>query len=167
MKQLVILLCVMSAMAWGQNGFNTLVPDTPVNILVHSDDVYVEGHWVPVDKDDKNSVMTGPSVSEINCTPKVCSEAQANIVAIGNTFTLHADNLEYTVERWNSKEIVAATVGGICRVRTVLKFYRVNKHVYWMQSLSEPTNDLPKMRKDLCNAVGMYLELKANTVFKR
>lgn len=168
MSLFVILLFTMfSTAAWGQNGFTTLVPDQPANIQVTSGDVYVEGHWMPVNKDDKKSAMTGPSVSQINCTPKVCSEAQANMVVLGNTFTLNADTVEYTVERWNSKEIVAATIVGICRVRTVLKFDLVNKRVYYMQSLSEPTNDLPKMSKDICNGVGMYLELEANAVFEK
>jgi hypothetical protein len=37
----------------------------------------------------------------------------------------------------------------------------MQKRIYWMQTLSEPLTDVPKMSKDVCNAVGMNLELKA------
>src|ERR1700751_2089834 len=137
-KQFVIVACLMlSTTAWGQHGFSTLVPDKPVHLQVESDSLYVTGHWMPVNKDDKKSVMTGPSVSEITCDRKVCNEKQANIVVTGNAFTLIPDYVEYTVEHWNNKEVVASTVVGICRVRLVLKFALVNKQVFWMQYLSD------------------------------
>ena len=101
-----------------------------------------------------------------NRSEALCDEDEANIAVMGNTFTLSADRLEYRVERWTDKEIVAANVGGICRVRNVLKFDLVQKKVYSMQALSEPIDEkLPKMSKDACKLVGMNLELKTNTLW--
>jgi len=93
-----------------------------------------------------------------NRSEALCDEDEANIAVMGNTFTLSADRLEYRVERWTDKEIVAANVGGICRVRNVLKFDLVQKKVYSMQALSEPIDEkLPKMSKDACKLVGMNI----------
>lgn len=113
--------------------------------------------------------MLRPSISQISCdhSSKVCYEKQANVVVINDMFTLTADFVEYTVERWNKREIVASTVQGICRVRNVIKFDRVNSKVYWMQTVSEPLNDLPKKKQDTCNDAHMYLELKASTMWKK
>ena len=86
---------------------------------------------------------------------------------MGNTFALSAGCDEYTIERWNSKEIVASNVGGACKVRNVIKFDRVHKRVYWMQALSEPIDDLPKGLKDSCKLVGMNLELKNSTLWRK
>jgi len=47
-----------------------------------------------------------------------------------------------------------------------MKFDRVQKRIYWMQTLSEPLTDLPKMSKDICDAVGMNLELKADAMWR-
>ncbi len=49
---------------------------------------------------------------------------------------------------------------------TSMKFDRVQKRIYWMQTLSEPLTDLPKMSKDICDAVGMNLELKADAMWR-
>ena len=124
---------------------------------------------MPTDPSDKKANLTGPSASEISCdrADKVCHETQANITVIGDSFALTADYLTYTVERWNAKEIVASTVGGRCRVRSVIKFDRVNKKVYFMQALSEPVTDLPKLAKDVCDASSMSLELKDGDLWRK
>jgi hypothetical protein len=167
-RALFVLFVFTASLVVGQNGFVTVIPDQPIDFLqVNDTNAWVSGHWVPVDPFDKKSEMTGPSVSEISCTRRVCNESSANITVIGNMFSLSSDNTEYSVERWDKKEIVASAVGGTCRVRTVLKFDREQKRVYWMQSLSEPVNDLPKMSQDACKLVGMYLELKASTMWRK
>jgi hypothetical protein len=77
------------------------------------------------------------------------------------------DYLEYKIERFNNKEIVAATTQGDCRVRTVLKFDLVHKRVYWMMAPSEPSNDLPRASRDACDSTQMNLELKGETMWGR
>jgi hypothetical protein len=62
---------------------------------------------------------------------------------------------------------VASHVEGSCRVRNVIKFDRVSSKVYWMQTLSEPLNDLPKREQDICKDAHMNLELKASTMWKK
>jgi len=155
----------------GQNGFDLLIPNDPPADVTQVGDSWasVKGHWVPVDPSDVNSRLAGPSTSEISCdrAEKVCRETQANITVMGNSFSLTADYIEYTVERWNNKEIVASNVGGVCRVRSVIKFDLVNKKVYFMQALSEPVTDLAKLSKDVCNATGMSLELKNSTMWRK
>jgi hypothetical protein len=171
MRPTLILVVVASAsMAFAQNGFVTTIPDEPVQFSQVGDDaVWIEGHWMPVDARDRKSQMLGPSISQISCdhSRKVCYEKQANIVVINDMFTLTADFVEYTVERWNKTEIVASTVEGDCRVRNVIKFDRVSSRVYWMQALSEPLNNLPKKEQDACSDAHMYLELKARTMWKK
>src|SRR5262249_44743621 len=143
---------------------------SPVDFSQVSDSAaWVEGHWVPVDPGDRKSRLPGPCISQISCDDagRVCYEKQANILVFGDMFSLNADYVQYTVERWNEKEIVASTTEGICRVRNVIKFDRVNRKVYWMMTLSEPLNDLPKWSKDACDDAKMYLELKASTMWKK
>ncbi len=161
----VLVTALLASAAWGQNGFNTVIPDSPVNLQVSDSYVSASGHWVSL---DKHSELSGPSVSEIFCDRKVCHESQANMTVFKDgTFTLYADHVEYTVERWNSKEIVAASIVGICKIRSVLKFDLAQKKVYSMQTLSEPINDMPKLSKDICSAAGMNLELKDIAAWKR
>jgi len=165
-KRFILLVVFTSLTAVAQNGFETTVPAEPITLRATATDAYVQGHWVA---QDKQSELTGPSVSEIFCDRKTqtCHESQANIAVTGNMFSLIADSLDYKIERWNEKEIVAKNIGGICRVLNVLKFDLVQKKVFAFQTLSEPTNDLPKMSKELCSHVGMNLELKAGTMWRK
>ena len=72
---------------------------------------------------------------------------------MGNTLTLTPDNLEYTVERWTPKEIVAFQLRRYLPVRNVLKFDLVEKRGYYSQALSDPVDSkMPKMSKDICSA---------------
>jgi len=168
MKPILILVFAFTSLATGQNGFDPVIPDEPVDFSQVNDTyAWVRGHWAAVDPTDKKDQLTGPSTSEISCgqNSKTCTDTNANIVVMGNTFALSGGHDEYTIERWNSKEIVASSVGGTCRVRNVIKFDRVQKHVYWMQTLSEPIGDLPKGLRDTCKLVGMNLELKNSTLW--
>jgi hypothetical protein len=171
MRRFVLLVVVISAsFALAQNGFVTTIPDEPVNFSQVSDgSAWIEGHLVTVDPSDRKSAMLGPSISQIFCdhSAKVCSEKQANIIVDGDMFSLTADYVEYTIERWNAREIVASHVEGSCRVRNVIKFDRVSSTVYWTQTLSEPLNDLPKREQDICKDAHMNLELKASTMWKK
>jgi len=165
---LILVSLILTAPLAGQNGFIPVMPDEPVDFSQVSDSyAWVRGHWVSADPTDKNDDLTGPSSSEISCSSKTCTDTSANIVVMGNTFALSGGYDEYTVERWNSKEIVASNVGGACRARNVIKFDRVQKRVYWMQALSEPVDDLPKALKGTCKLVGMNLELKAATMWRK
>ncbi len=163
MKKLIIILGLLMASAIGQNGFTTVIPDRPVSFFqVNDSSAWVKGHWVGSD-------MTGPSTSLIFCehSTKKCTDSTANIYVSGDTFALDSSQDDYTVERWDKREIVASNVGGICRVRDVIKFDRVQKRVYWMQTLSEPIDDLPKINQDMCKLVGMHLELKDSTEWRK
>ena len=171
MKLLWILGFILTApFALGQHGFETVIPNQPVDFSQITDSrAWLEGHWIAVDPNDKNSALTGPSASEISCDRqrKTCTDNNANIVVDGNAFSLSAAADEYTIERWNGKEIVASNIKGICRVRTVIKFDRAQKRVYLMQTLSEPIEELPENSKKLCKLAGLNLELKASTMWKK
>lgn len=163
MKKLIFVFVLLTAIAIGQNGFTTVIPDRPVNFSQVSDSsAWVKGHWVGPN-------MIGPSTSLIFCerSTNKCTDDNANIYSFGDTFTLDSSQEEYTVERWDKREIVASNVSGICRVRNVIKFDRVQKRVYLMQTLSEPLDDLPKIDQDVCKLVGLHLELKDSTTWKR
>lgn len=160
---IVLLVCVpLSAVA--QNGFNPIL-DEPISLQADSASAYVQGRWVAL---DKQSALPGPSVSEIICSASegYCHEAQANMAVFKDgSFTLTPDSVDYKIIRWNSSEIVAHNISGICRVLNVLKFDLRQKRVYSLQTLSEPVNDLPKMSQQICNAVGMRLELRGMSTF--
>jgi len=163
MKRLILIFGLLTASAAGQNGFTAVIADQPVNFSQVTDSsAWLKGHWVGSD-------MTGPSTSSIFCehSTRKCTDNNANIYVFGDTFTLDSSQDDYTVERWDKREIVASNVGGICRVRNVIKVDRVQKRVYWMQTLSEPIDDLPKINQDACKLVGMHLELKDSTTWKR
>lgn len=165
MKQILILVVLMagSLAAVGQNGFETVIPDRPVNLSqVNNSYAWVRGHWVGPD-------MTGPSTSEISCdhANKTCTDTTANLAVSGNAFSMSGSQDNYTVERWNSKEIVASNLAGDCRVRNVIKFDLVQKRVLFMQTLSEPIDDLPKGLQDICKLTGMHLELKDSTMWRK
>src|SRR5690349_17938322 len=146
------LISLASVTAIAQQGFDTIVPDQPVILHVNSNGVGVTGHWVAL---DQKSELSGPSVSEINCDHRKCVESQANMTVMKDgTFGLSADTVEYTIERWTEREIVASNVGGLCRVRNVLKFDFVEKRVFSLQTLSEPIDErLPQRTKETCKAV--------------
>lgn len=138
--------------------------DRPVEIQMTSGFVSVEGSWVAL---DERSTLAGPSVSRILCdkAESTCHESQSNITIIDNQFTLSADSVDYKIARWDSKEIVAQNISGVCRVLHVLKFDLQNKKVYTLDSLSEPVEDLPKMARDACNAIWLRLELRGGTSY--
>src|SRR5262245_37144886 len=95
----------------------------------------------------------------------MCHELQGNLVVSGNMFSLVPEAMEYKVVRWTSDEIVATSINGICKALNSLKFDRKNKRVYAIQSLSEPIENLPKMSRDICNAVGSRWELRGETMY--
>ena len=164
---LILVLFSVALCVQAQGGFTTIAPDRPVIIIQVPDagDVLVSGHWVVL---DNKSELTGPSVSEIHCDHEMCHESQANMTVFKDgTFSVDADYVEYEVERWNKNEIVAKNVRGICRMLNVLKFDLVQKKVYSLSTLSEPTNDLPKLSKEVCAVSGMNLELKDMTIWKK
>jgi hypothetical protein len=165
MKPILILAVVLasSLAALGQNGFNTVIPDRPVNLSqVNDSHAWVRGHWVGPE-------LTGPSTSEIHCdhASKTCTDTSANIAVSENAFSMSGSQDNYTIERWNSREIVASNLAGDCRVRNVIKFDLVQKRVLFMQTLSEPIDDLPKALQDACKFAGMHLELKDSTMWRK
>jgi len=163
-----LLLTLISLSAFGQNGYKPS-SETPPEPQVSRDSLYVTGLWTAIDKTDRPSQLAGPSVSEISCDRKegVCHESQANMsVFKDGSFTLSADQNDYTVSHWDSKQIVAQHIGGICKVRTVLKFELETKKIYALTALSEPLDSkMPQMSKDICNSISMRLELHGNTTF--
>jgi hypothetical protein len=168
MKCTLILSVMLATLpAAAQGGFQTVIPDKPINLQVTPDTLWVEGHWIAL---DKQSTLSGPSVSTISCDRHSgeCDEQQANITVMDNAFSLSADVLEYKIERWTNKEVVASNVAGICKVRNVLKFDLEAKRVFSLQTLSEPVDEkLPQMSKDACKKIGMNLELKASTMWAK
>src|SRR5690348_14489540 len=136
-----LLVLISSVLLFAQTGPPPFQPMTqhPVLLQADPDHIYVEGYWIPI---DKQSTPTGPSVSEISCERREsnCHEAQANIIVVSEgIFTLVAASVDYRILRWNSKEVVARNEPtGICRVVNVLKFDLQAKKVYALQTLSEP-----------------------------
>ena len=167
MSRFFVIFLLLSP-GFAQTGFETLLPPQPLGDTLHIEPSYVsvDGHWVATG----DSKMAGPSVSSISCDRNegICEEEQGNITVMGNLFNLSADHLEYKIERWTSKDLVAARIGGICRVRSVIKVDIAAKRVFFSEALSEPVDEkLPKMPKDICNMTGMNLELKQSTMFIR
>ncbi len=163
MNKLIVIFGLLTASAVGQNGFITTVPERPVEFSqVNDSSAWVKGHWVGAD-------MVGPTVSEIRCdhSTKTCTDKSATIYSFGATFTLDSSQDEYTVERWDKREIVASKIDGSCRVRNVIKFDRIKERVYWMQTLSEPIDDLSKSEQEACKLAHMHLELKGSTTWKK
>lgn len=165
-RLLVVLVMMFATLALGQHSqFNPIV-DSPVDFAQVSDSqAYVAGNWVAL---DERSKLPGVSVSEISCdrAQKVCHELQANLVFVGgDEFSLMPDAVNYNVVRWNSKEIVAQSIGGICKALNSLRFDLLTKRVYYLQSLSEPVESLPELSKKMCNAIGLRLELHAKSAY--
>lgn len=167
MSRAVLLFAIgvlLSTRLFAQGGFEVASPTEPLgggDLQIADDYVYAHGHWIALDDQSK---LTGPSVSTINCDHRegTCTENQGNMTVIGGMFTLSADSVDYKVERWNKKELVAANVGGACHIRNVLKFDFVEKRVFAMSALSEPIDDKePKLLREMCKASVMNLELKA------
>jgi hypothetical protein len=161
---LLATVALLSTRLFAQGGFEIALPVEKLGVgdlQVADDYVYAHGHWIASDEQSK---LTGPSVSTITCDHRegTCTENQGNITVIGGIFTLSADSVEYKVERWNKKELVAANVGGACHIRNVLKFDFVQRRVFTMSTLSEPIDDKePKLFRDMCRASAMNLELRA------
>lgn len=161
MKYLLIFIFLTTAVAMGQTEYVYVGAERPIDFSQVNDSLaYVSGHWVSSD-------LAGQSTSQISCvrTNMTCADAHAEIISIGKAFTLSGGEDEYRVERWNSREIVASAVGGICRVRNTIKFDRTQKRVYSMQTLSEPLNDLPADEQKICK-IQMQSELKDGTTFQ-
>ncbi len=169
MKKLVaaVLVLLFVTSAFGQGGFELATPAQPLgdSLIVwdgHNGTtlVTVAGHWE--DTPDLIHGLAGPSVSTISCdrSKAVCEEEHAFIKAMGNTFTVLATHLEYKVERWTDKEIVAEYVFKVCGVHEVLKFDLVQKKVF-----SRTTHSNEKL-SNLCG-VDLNLELKASTSWKK
>ena len=161
MKRIILILVLLSvATAMGQSGFKSvnLVEQNLSFVQVTDNAAYVRGHWVGGD-------LIGPSTSTIFCQhdSMTCTDDNAQLIPLGNTFTLSGGQDVYRIERWNHQEIVASNIGGICKIRNVIKFDRVHKQVFYMQTLSEPNPS------NLENCNPKYLiplsELKDSTSF--
>lgn len=166
MNRCFLIFVLLSSSGLAQSGFEPLLPPQPLGDTLHidPDSVSVQGHWVAVG----DSKLAGPSVSSLSCDRKEgsCEEEQGNITVMVDSFNLSADHLEYRIERWTTKDIVAARIGGICRVRSVIKIDITTKRVFYSEALSEPVDEkIPKMSKDICNLTGMNLELKQSTMW--
>jgi len=186
----VALWCLLSAIAVAQTGkaefaekpvkdgpFTHLI-DEPVRPSVHQDSVYALGVWVA---SGSSSAPAGPSVSDIYCSraENTCHEQMANIVAIGDDFSLNPDSANYRVTRWNENEIVAENrdvegplLAGPCHLMGILKIDLSHKKVYAYQTLTEPVlpTDGPKDKvidsEGMCKAANNTLwELHAQTMF--
>ena len=164
MKKLLLIVLLFPSVVFGQKFVPIL--DNPVDFFQVTDLMaYVNGTWKAMDAQSK---LSGVSVSEITCNKaeKVCHETQSTVYFKLGMVDIVPDYVEYSITRWNSHEIVAENIGGLCKVRSVLKFDRQAKKVFYLQSLSEPVDDtVPDMTKRICNAVGMNLELRARTTF--
>lgn len=152
--------------------------DEPAHMFVHEDTVNASGVWVA---SGSSSPPSGPSVSEISCSrpDRSCHEQMANIVVIGDTFSVNPDSADYQVTRWNETEIVAenrdvqaSPLAGNCHLLGVLKIDLLHKKVYAYQTLAEPVvpGDSPSGKlidsAGMCKAANNTLwELHDETMF--
>ena len=152
--------------------------DEPADLFVYKDAVHALGVWVA---SGSSSPPSGPSVSDIYCSrpDKSCHEQMANIIAIGDAFSLNPDSADYRVTRWNETEIVAENrdvqgplLAGKCHLLGVLKIDLLHKNVYAYQTLAEPVvpGDAPSDKlidsEGICKAANNTLwELHAETMF--
>lgn len=147
-----MVICVSTALAMGQNSYVGTTVDAPVDMeQVSETSAYVTGHWVGDD-------LAGPSTSEIFCQHKsmVCEDNHAEMVVMGGgVFSLVGGQDTYRIERWTPNEIVASNVSGACDVHHVIKFDRVHKRVFYMQTLSEP-----EASGGLCSWANLSSELR-------
>ena len=166
MKLTALILCLLTfGVAPAQKLHFEPTVDGPVEFSqVTASSAYVSGNWMAL---DERSKLPGVSMSQITCDRKemTCHELQGNLVVVGDMFRLMPDALDYRITRWTPNEIVASNISGICKVLNTLKFDLKTKQVYYLQSLSEPVENLPKTSRDACNAVGLRLELRAETMY--
>ena len=129
----------------------------------------------------KSSPPGGPSVSHIYCDRRenTCHEEMANIIPIGEAFSLAPDSAEYRITRWDEHEIVAENpnvqaglLAGSCHLLGVLKIDLRHQRVYAYQTLTEPVlaGEDPSSKiidsKGICEAANNTLwELHADTMF--
>jgi len=161
----IVFLVCLAGPVFAQGLHFEPVLDEPLDFSqVTNSSVYVAGNWKAL---DERSKLPGVSMSEITCSRKEmsCHELQGNLVVQGNMFTLVPGDVDYQIIRWTTEEIVATNIRGICKVLNSLKFDFKSKKVYFLQSLSEPVENLPKLSRDLCNATGQRLELRAQTMY--
>lgn len=163
---IVAVLFIFPAFVSAQNGFAPIV-DLPLDFdQVTTTEVFVMGHWVALNEKSK---LAGPAISTITCSrqERTCQDQHAEMMIMGDTFVLTSDQDEYKIERWTSTEIVASSIGGLCRVRSVIKLDLVKHRVLLQQTLSEPiSSNLPKMSQDICAAGnGLLLELRGAAPF--
>ncbi len=152
--------------------------DEPARFFVYKGAVHALGVWVA---SGSSSPPSGPSVSDIYCnrSDKSCHEQMANIISIGDAFSLNPDSADYQVTRWNDNEIVAENrdvqgplLAGECHLLGVLKIDLVQKKVYAYQTLAEPVVPRESPPNNLIDSEGMckaanntLWELHAETVF--
>ena len=186
----VVLLLLLSTIAIAQRGKAefaekpvkdgpfTHLTDEPAKLFVYKDSVSALGVWVA---SGSSSAPAGPSVSSIYCNHRenTCHEQMANILAVGDTFSLNPDSADYSVTKWNENEIVAENrdvegplLAGPCHLMGVLKIDLLHKKLYAYQTLTEPVlpTDTPKDKiidsEGMCKAANNTLwELHAETVF--
>lgn len=160
-----------------KDGPFTHLTDEPVTITILRDSVYASGVWVA---SGSSSSPAGPSASEIHCSHAegTCHEEMANIVAIGDSFSLTPDSADYRVTRWTEGELVAENrdvrgpiLAGSCHLMGVLKIDFSSKKVYAYQTLLEPVLPTKNSNKvidgeGMCKAANDTLwELHEDTMF--
>jgi hypothetical protein len=160
-----------------KDGPFTHLTDEPARITTLRDSVYASGVWVA---SGSSSPPAGPSASEIHCSRAdgTCHEQMANIVAIGDSFSLTPDSADYRVTRWTEGELVAENrdvrgpiLAGPCHLMGVLKIDFPSKKIYAYQTLLEPV--LPSKNSNkvidsegMCKAANDTLwELHEDTMF--
>jgi hypothetical protein len=189
MKHLVVLILLNAVVAaqspkyeWAKkpvkDGVFVHLIDEPVKIYINKGSVHAWGVWVAV---DSSSGPAGPSISDIYCTSSdsTCHEQMANIVPLGDEFSLQQDSADYRVKRWNDSEIVAENediqapiLAGPCHLLGVLKIDLSHQKVYAYQTLVEPptAGDAPPNplidSKKFCESANNTLwELHKETMF--
>ncbi len=84
--------------------------------------VGANGHWEPLDKNNKEAALAGFSFSDIYCTKqhKTCVETSASVIPnVG--LQVVTDHNEYDIIKWDEEGLTARYVGGSCKIAHTLE----------------------------------------------
>jgi hypothetical protein len=123
--------------------------------------VLAEGTWTSKDTDQEMGLPI--QTSRITCYKNSgCTEAVAMVMYNGGTASLHVDETEYEIERWDDVEIVTKPLQAQC-ARTILRVNRTQKLVTSLRSTIKNTGQCENMTKsdwliELKSGVDVYMK---------
>jgi len=84
--------------------------------------VSANGHWEPLDKNNKKAELAGFSFSDVSCSKRTntCEESSASVIPnVG--IQVSVDHTEYEILSWRDDGLTARYVGGSCKIAHTLE----------------------------------------------